>query len=187
MELSAFGTVPARFDLITVDVMNPRSSAAELVKRGDFEIELDEDNGRWLVVTSTVDTRRFGLQRSDPREVEAREGGLSAVLDGCVTLRTHAPDRVAEFFRRAAGLSGTGRTLSLDDRPVIEIADGAATPSNIHLDLVCLRSEFESESDRLLELGATRVGPPRSAHWGDTQIFRDPGGGLFCLNAYTGD
>lgn len=174
----------SRFDLITVDVVEPRSMAATLVERGPLQIELDEDDGRWLVVASTVDTRRFGLQRSDRREVEARAGSLDDVIDGYITLRTPDPDRLATFVRAVLGAAGGGRIVRLDDRDVVRVADGHAGPSNIHLDLACDPVDFTAELERMLNLGATRIGPSRREHWGTTQIFASPGGHLFCLNAY---
>lgn len=179
-----------RFDLITVDVADPRTAAAELVaSEPQFEIELDEDDGRWLVVAEP-DGRRFGFQRSDEREVRSRAGSIDDVRDGCVPLAVSDLDTGAAFFGEALGLAGgtlrdDGRFLEREGVPVIELVEAAAVPSNIHLDFVCAPGEFAAEADRLLDLGATRMGPLRTAEWGTSQIFLAPSGGVFCLNAYS--
>lgn len=178
-----------RFDLITIDVVEPRQTAAGLIaSEPHFSIELDEDDGRWLVVAE-AHGRRFGLQRSDRREVDARVGSIEDVGDGCVSLSVTAVHTSERFFCDAMGLavdvqSGPDRRLTLDGVPVIQLVEAAPVASNVHLDFVCGTEEFATEADRLLDLGATRMGPLRSAEWGTSQIFTAPGGGVFCLNAY---
>lgn len=177
-----------RFDLITVDVVEPRATAASLVAWDtQFSVELDEDDGRWLVVAEP-NGRRFGLQRSDGREVRARAGSIDDVRDGCVPLVVSDVDASAAFFCAALGLeiepSLQGR-LVFDGRPVIRLVESVPVRSSVHLDVICDPSEFAIEADRLLDLGATRIGPLRSAAWGTSQIFAAPSGGVFCLNAYS--
>lgn len=176
--------MPARFDLITVDAVEPRATAAPIIEGTDFVVELDEDDGRWLVLASPTLPQRFGLQRSDAREVSARPGSLEDVFDGCITIPVADPSVTSQFFSSALELSVSGQHLEVDGRAVMRIVEGSAVPSNVHLDFICEVDEFGDEVDRLLSLGATRIGPHRSAYWGESQIFMGAGGGLFCLNAY---
>lgn len=99
-------SMPTRFDLIAVDAVEPRETAAPFIERSDFRIELDEDDGRWLVLASPTQLQRLGLQRSDHREVAARKGSLDDVLGGGLTLEVADPTTTAEFFRAAFGLAG---------------------------------------------------------------------------------
>lgn len=73
--------------------------------------------------------------------------------------------------------------MELDGRPVLRLVQGTPQPSNLHLDPVCALDEFTGEVERLHDLGATRIGPHHSVHWGESQIFAGRGGGIFCLNA----
>ena len=62
-----------------------------------------------------------------------------------------------------------------------------ASRSRIHLDLACAPDAFDEEVRRLINCGAVRVGPPRAETYGRNQIFLDPTGLPFCLNAYNND
>ncbi len=174
-----------RFDLITIDVVEPREAAAEaMAARPELIVELDEDDGRWLVLASKVDARRFGLQRSDAREVAARTGSVDDVLDGCMLLSVPDVSVAADFFAEATELVANQRCLERDGVIVLELREAPVRRSNLHLDLACDPTAFDLEIERLLDLGATRIGPRQSAHWGESQIFTAPGGSIFCLNAY---
>jgi len=173
------------FDLITVDVAEPRLTAAAIMADNpELAVELDEDDGRWLVLASANDQRRFGLQRSDAREVAARIGTIDDVLDGCITLSVADIDIARSFFSDAVGLSVAGDRLEFNGAPVIELVAAPPLPSNLHLDFACQPEEFSAEIARLLDHRATRIGPPHSAVWGASQVFVAPAGGVFCLNAY---
>jgi len=177
--------MPIRFDLITIDVVEPRlTAAAVMAEHPEMRIELDEDDGRWLVLASTIDARRFGLQRSDAREIEVRSGSIDDVLDGCMTLPVPDAALVGAFFDAATELVFHESQLESNGVPVLTLRVSPLERSNLHLDLACDPAEFDMELERLLDSGATRIGPRQSAHWGESQIFASPGGNLFCLNAY---
>ncbi len=57
--------------------------------------------------------------------------------------------------------------------------------SQLHIDLVCDVTDFDKEVDRIVDLGAVRLGPQRTEHFGRGQILLDPDGIVFCHNAYT--
>jgi shikimate kinase len=107
------------------------------------------------------------------------------------------PERAASFWLAAAGLV----TLeSRTDRGVVGTSGGvrllgfrrasgeslsARTRDRVHLDLECPLDAFDSEVERLIDLGAVRLGTKRVEHFASGQIFTDPNGLVFCQNGYT--
>ena len=66
----------------------------------------------------------------------------------------------------------------------IGIQRGDHRLGGVHLDLSCSSTEFASERERLLALGATETRPARVEHYGAIANLADPDGNLFDLCAY---
>lgn len=182
------------FDLITVDVIEPRASAAWFHSRRGFVTLEDEDDGRWVVVGDHSGARRIGFQRSTKAEIEARYPSRVTVApdvdeqDGdAAVVHVDDVDASAEFWHHVCGLRNRDGSLSTDDgRHVISLRpnpDGL-TEATVHFDLTCEQADFDIESARIDNLGAARVGAPRAEPWGAIQTFVAPDGIVFCLNAY---
>jgi hypothetical protein len=62
---------------------------------------------------------------------------------------------------------------------------GTRTRDRVHIDLECPLESFAREVDRMIDLGAVRIGPARVEHFATSQIFTDPNGLVFCQNGYT--
>jgi predicted enzyme related to lactoylglutathione lyase len=59
--------VPARFDLVTIDVGDPTGSAEFWSRALDLVETEREDGDRWVVLSTRDGIRRIGLQRGDHR------------------------------------------------------------------------------------------------------------------------
>jgi catechol 2,3-dioxygenase-like lactoylglutathione lyase family enzyme len=231
-------------DLITLDSPNPRRTAAFWCAFVDLDIQLDEDNGRWIVLEDRSGHRVIGLQRSDERELASRAatrvvldvvmpaGLIEAETERAVSLGATALDHgflLDPDGARFELLSGD-RATSAFDIPVFFVLDPAAaaefwcavaglvilehagarlvvgTPTGVrllafhecdpdliaqrpraraHIDLECDLADFDSEVDRLIDLGAVRLGAKRVEHFASGQILVDPNGLVFCQNGYT--
>jgi predicted enzyme related to lactoylglutathione lyase len=109
-----------------------------------------------------------------------------------VTIDSPYPDLLARFWAAALGLRETERedgdrwiVLSAPDGVRrIGIQRGATSGGSIHLDLRCTPAEFESESARLVGLGAVAVCSPRREPYGLIANLSDPDGNAFDLCAY---
>ena len=92
-----------------------------------------------------------------------------------VTIAADEPIASEEFWRGALTSSERVRT-------------GPSAPggprSRVHLDLACDPARFDAETQQFIALGAVRIGPSRREPYGRNQIFLDPEGLPFCLNAY---
>jgi len=109
-----------------------------------------------------------------------------------VTLDAPSPNRSAQFWSAALGLTETEREdgdrwIVLSDPAGVRrlgIQRGEAAPGRMHLDLVCEPDEFESERARLKALGADERRPARVEPYGAIANLADPDGYLFDLCAY---
>jgi len=59
--------MPASLDLITFDTPTPRGAAAFWCAALRLNVSLDEDDGRWLVLSDAAGVRRIGLQQGSVR------------------------------------------------------------------------------------------------------------------------
>jgi catechol 2,3-dioxygenase-like lactoylglutathione lyase family enzyme len=232
-------------DLITLDSPNPRRTAAFWCALVDLDVQLDEDNGRWIVLEDRTGHRVIGIQRSDERELSSR-AATRVILD-----ITMPPELFEAETERAVSLGATvlGDGYSLADPDgnrfdfmagygsqsafdvamfwVLDPAEAAAfwcavaglavldhagarlvlgTPTGqrllafheceadliaarprarAHIDLECDLADFDAEVDRLIDLGAVRLGAKRVEHFASGQIMVDPNGLVFCQNGYT--
>lgn len=115
-----------------------------------------------------------------------------AVHFDLVTLDSPAPDDIARFWAAALDLVEVEREDvdrwivlgTLNGVRRIGIQRGTATPGSVHLDLSCTDAEFDSETDRLLHLGARLVAPERREEYGSIVNLADPDGNPFDLCAY---
>ena len=109
-----------------------------------------------------------------------------------VTMDT--PDTVAlsEFWCAALGLvelereDGT-RWIAIgtpEGTRVLGFQIGEHRVGGTHVDLDCGADEFDAELERLVGLGATTEGPPRTEHYGRIANLTDPDGNPFDLCAY---
>ena len=55
------------FDLVTLDAPEPRRLADFWAALLDLVVTEDEDDGRWIVLSTRSDVRRLGIQRGDVR------------------------------------------------------------------------------------------------------------------------
>lgn len=147
------------------------------------------------------DAKRLGARRGDRRRQLVSAGGLTMqFLDDASThsggvrgvVDVVDPVAAAGFWADVTGLHLTASNpvrVDLGREPEGFIAfRKAAQPASrslIHWDLECHATHFDDEVDRLLTLGATRVGVGRTEHFGQSQIMADKHGLIFCLNAYT--
>jgi hypothetical protein len=232
-------------DLITLDSPNPRRTAAFWSALVDLDVQLDEDNGRWIVLEDRTGHRVIGIQRSDEREVASRTAtrvilditmpeelfeaeteraislGATVVGDGYSLADPDGnrfdfmagygsqsafdlpvfwvldPDEAASFWCEAAGLdvlvqgaarlllgTPTGQRL-LAFRECEADLIAARPRARAHIDLECTLDHFDAEVDRLIDLGAVRLGAKRVEHFASGQIMVDPNGLVFCQNGYT--
>jgi shikimate kinase len=81
------------------------------------------------------------------------------------------------------GLPGGSRLLGFRGASADSLA--ARTRDRIHIDLECPLDVFDDEVNRLIDLGAVRLGTKRVEHFASGQIFTDPNGVVFCQNGYT--
>jgi hypothetical protein len=185
------------FDLITINVADPRAMARTLV---DLIVLEDEDDGRWLALGTPAGVRQIGLQRADPREI-GRAGSSRVTVNlrqpFVAEFAVLDPVRSSTFWCAAAGLEPIDGVDP--DRRELCVADGTPAmrfvrtdpsslvtmvPASVHLDLACEPDHFDAEIDRLLDLGAIRIGPRTEAPYGLGQMLIDPDGIVFCENAY---
>jgi hypothetical protein len=231
-------------DLITLDSPNPRRTAAFWCALVDLDVQLDEDNGRWLVLEDRTGHRVIGIQRSDSRELASRAATrvvlnvsmpgqlIAAETDRAVSLGATVigdelltdpdgarfrfdpyageqsafdvpvffvldPSTAAPFWCAVAGLvvleqqgarlilgtpTGT-RLLAFHECDAGLIAQRPR--ARAHIDLECELADFDAEVERLIDLGAVRLGPKRVEHFASGQIMVDPDGLVFCQNGYT--
>ncbi len=239
-------------DLVTLDAADPRTVAQFWCAFACLRSQLNEDDGRWMVLEDDSGHRVIGLQRSDPRELAARsvsrvmldvrcaDGTLAATIARAVelgaNLESHARSGAAmlidpggtRFRLRASGTEPLGVTFDVatfgvldpsasaefwcaaagvvqlhghgNERAVLGTSDGirlvgferasaeaiaANMRARVHIDLECLLPHFDAEVDRLIDLGAVRLGAKRVEHFAWGQILVDPDGLVFCQNAYT--
>ena len=93
--------MPSSFDLVTLDAPSPRRAAAFWCEALSLEVSLDEDDGRWLVLSDGSGVRRIGLQHG-------------AVRPGSVHLDVECA--LDEFDRELARLQQLGARLSAPAR-----------------------------------------------------------------------
>jgi len=109
-----------------------------------------------------------------------------------VTIDSPDTERMAAFWIAAMGLVESEREdvdrwivlSSADGVRRIGIQRGGHRLGGVHLDLSCSSTEFASERERLLALGATETRPARVEHYGAIANLADPDGNLFDLCAY---
>lgn len=109
-----------------------------------------------------------------------------------VTLDSPAPDRLAAFWAAALGLHEVEREdgdrwlVLADDagRRRIGVQRGVTRSGSMHLDLVCDTSDFDTEWERLIGLGATVQREARAEPWGQIVNLLDPDGNHFDLCTY---
>lgn len=77
--LDDIGPPASWFDLITVDVVDPRAAARFWCDLLGLVVQQDEDDGRWVVVAEPGGSRLLGFQRSSETEVAAREHSRGAI------------------------------------------------------------------------------------------------------------
>jgi len=105
-----------------------------------------------------------------------------------VTFDCADPPGLAAFWAAVTGLHpGTVNSFMAElgaDRPegprmmFIQVPEAKAAKNRVHIDLGA--DDLESETDRVLGLGAELVG--RYSEWGATwATFRDPEGNEFCI------
>lgn len=119
---------------------------------------------------------------------------MAAMFD-LVTIDTPDTERLAAFWSAALGLVETEREdgtrwivlAAVDGTRRIGVQQGHHRPGGIHLDLRCEPAEFDHERDRLVELGASAIAPPRSEPYGMIVNLADPDGNPFDLCAYRSD
>ncbi len=127
---------------------------------------------------------------------------MSARFD-LVTIDAGDADRLVAFWSAALGLTVSeaeddGRWIVLSDAnrtrrigiqriegliPTGAIWEGLAKPRT-HMDLECETTEFCTEVERLVRLGATRARADRIEAYGSIATLADPEGNLFDLCAY---
>jgi predicted enzyme related to lactoylglutathione lyase len=61
-----------QFDLVTIDVLDPRAAAGFWCAAVGLAVCEDEDDGRWIVLSDASGRRTIGLQRSTVAELDAR-------------------------------------------------------------------------------------------------------------------
>lgn len=88
--------MPSSFDLVTLDTPSPRYSAAFWCRALALTVSLDEDDGRWVVLSDGDGARRVGLQRG-------------VVRSGSVHLDLTCP--IDEFDHELARLQQLGARL----------------------------------------------------------------------------
>ena len=118
-------------DMVTIDVLVPRTSARFWCSVAGLDVLEDEDDGRAVILGLSSGRRLIGLQRSSERDVAARPR------------------------------------------------------ARVHIDLETEPEMFDTEVDRLIDLGAVRISAKRTEHFGSGQLLIDPDGVVFCQNAYT--
>ena len=109
-----------------------------------------------------------------------------------VTVDSPHTDALAGFWSAVLGLHEVEREdgdrwivlADEDGRRRIGLQTGAARPGSMHLDLACSPDEFDGEVARIVELGATQLGPPRREPYGSIANLVDPDGNPFDLCAY---
>ncbi len=120
------------------------------------------------------------LTTIDAVDSEALAGFWSAAV-GLAELHREDRGRWIELGRNGARCIGIQRIVGL--APAAAHWDGEAK-GRVHLDLVCARSEFDVEVDRLVALGATELRPRRNESYGSIATLADPEGNVFDLCAY---
>ncbi len=95
------------FDLVTLDVVEPRSAARFWCDVLGLVIQEDEDDGRWLVLGDADGRRAIGLQRSTESEVRARPRSCLHLDVQCD--QREFSDRLDEFQSGGARLLGPAR------------------------------------------------------------------------------
>jgi predicted enzyme related to lactoylglutathione lyase len=109
-----------------------------------------------------------------------------------VTIDSPHTDVLAAFWSAALDLheverEDEDRWIVLADRGGtrrLGIQRGVTRPGSIHLDLSCGPPDFDAELQRLVDLGATRLGAPRREAYGSIVNLADPDGNPFDLCAY---
>lgn len=109
-----------------------------------------------------------------------------------VTLDSGAPDDLARFWAAALDLveverEDVDRWIVLGTRDGLRrlgIQMGTVRPGSMHLDLSCTEADFDSEMNRLLDLGAHLVGPARREAYGWIVNLTDPDGNPVDICAY---
>ncbi|MEP1125751.1 MAG: VOC family protein [Ilumatobacter sp.] len=109
-----------------------------------------------------------------------------------VTLDSPSPDDLGRFWAAALDLVEVQREDG--DRWIvlatesgvrrIGIQRGATRVGSVHLDLSCDLADFDDETRRLIELGATMIREPRREDYGSIVNLADPDGNPFDLCAY---
>jgi shikimate kinase len=158
-------------DLIEAETIRAVSLAA--VVTGDHLI--DPDGTPFRLVPTDGNVSSFDVATFDVLDPE-RAASFWLAAAGLVTLES-TTDRVV------VGTSGGVRLLGFRRTSGESLA--ARTRDRVHLDLECPLDAFDGEVDRLIDLGAVRLGTKRVEHFASGQIFTDPNGLVFCQNGYT--
>jgi predicted enzyme related to lactoylglutathione lyase len=116
---------------------------------------------------------------------------MGARLD-LVTFDSPDIERLAAFWSAAIDLHEVEREdgdrwivlADGDDRRCLGLQRGAQRGGSVHLDLACRAEEFDAEVQRLLDLGARVLSPPRHESYGSIVNLTDPDGNAFDLCAY---
>jgi predicted enzyme related to lactoylglutathione lyase len=113
--------MPASLDLITFDTPSPRGAATFWCAALHLVVSLDEDDGRWLVLSDTAGVRRIGLQQGS-----VRPGSVHLDLE-C---------SLAEFDAEVARLQQLGARLAAPPRDepygrIVNLADPVGTPFDL--------------------------------------------------------
>ena len=109
-----------------------------------------------------------------------------------VTINSPRTNELSQFWAEALGLheiereDGDRWILLGDSRGgrTIGFQRGEHTVGSIHLDLSCSVSDFPTERERLISLGATETRAMRNEPYGLIANFADLDGNLFDLCAY---
>lgn len=113
--------VPARFDLVTIDVEHPDEAAAFWCQAlGLVEVER-EDGDRWIALASADGVRRIGLQRG-----RHRPGGVH--IDLVCERREFVPE-----YERLVGL-GARTVVAPRDEPygsIVNLTDPEGNPFDL--------------------------------------------------------
>ena len=80
------------FDLVTLDAPDPRRLADFWAAVLDLVVTEDEDDGRWIVLSSHEGERRLGIQRGESRpgtvhlDLRCERGAFDAAVERAVDL-----------------------------------------------------------------------------------------------------
>jgi predicted enzyme related to lactoylglutathione lyase len=116
---------------------------------------------------------------------------MAAAFD-LVTIDAVDTGATARFWSAAIGLheverEDVDRWIVLADGDGVRrlgIQRGITRAGSMHLDLACELANFDPEIERLVELGARLVAPPRREDYGSIANLADPDGNPFDLCAY---